>query len=104
MSEIPGAGLARDAEMLTEAAENAGTLLVQLQAQITALQTVCAQHDDTIARLYAATQCHACPGGCEITHDDGELHPANIGECVKAGLCHCEVGHILNAQTWSPTL
>ncbi len=104
MSEQPGAGLAHDAEVLGEAADAVRTLLASLQSQIDALNQTVATQSDRIARLYAATERHACPGGSEVYDNDLQaLKPANIGECIRGGLCHCEVGYILTAQTWSPT-
>jgi hypothetical protein len=93
----------RNAVMAAEAADNVQIYVDRLQAQIDLLNTTVASQSDTIARLLAATVQHACPANAvAATTRDASDHPLNIDECIKQGLCNCEVGYILYAQTWTP--
>jgi hypothetical protein len=97
---------ARDAAMVIEASENVKTLVTQLQAQIDQLTATTQAQTTEIARMNAAMRALPCPEEHhigELLKDASTQQFETIGECVTNGLCSCEVGYILTAETWAPS-
>lgn len=95
---------ALDVVAVIDAAQNIDDTIAQLQAQIDALTASAQTQNVEIQRLHAAFRTLPCPNesGVSDLMIEGSVKVENVGACVSAGICGCELGYILTTPIWAP--